>query len=182
MAELLSHQIDFINWLLKEVPAKISGFGGIDHWKDGRETFDNIHVMFEYPSGVDARFTSTTKNSYKDYEIRILGSKGTINLDYTRAEIFAEYNQLKEYGMVDGVSGATKDAWQQGKGAPIEAPGNDPTIDALKQFRASIFEDAEVISNIETGANTAKCVQIGLDAMYDEEIKYWKDYPKLAFS
>jgi predicted dehydrogenase len=168
--------------VLDETPRQITGFGGIDHWKDGRETFDNIHVMFEYPSGVDARFTSTTKNSYKDYEIRILGSKGTINMDYTKAEIFAEYNQLKEYGMVDGVSGATKEAWQQGNGAPIDAPGNDPTLDALRQFRASIVDGAPVISNIQTGANTAKCVQIGLDAMYDEEIKYWNAYPSLTFS
>lgn len=182
MAELCSHQVDFINWVLEETPSRITGFGGIDHWKDGRETYDNIHVLFEYPSGADARFTCTTKNSYEDYEIRILGSKATINLDYTQANIFIEQNELKEYGMVDGVSGATKKAWEQGQGAPIDAPGNDPTIDALKQFRASVFEGAPVVSNIETGANTAKCVQISLDAMYGENVKYWKDYPALLFS
>lgn len=181
MAELCSHQVDFINWTLGETPAKIAGFGGIDHWDDGRETFDNIHVLFEYPSGIDASFVCTTTNAYEDYKIRVLGQKGTIILDYTRAEIYAENTQGKELGLVDGVSGATINAWEQGKGAPIDAPGNDPTIDALKQFYGSIVKDEPIISTIESGANTAKCVQIALDAMYDEKVKYWKDYPELKF-
>ena len=181
-AELCSHQIDFINWVLDETPVKIAGFGGIDHWKDGRETYDNIHQIFEYPSGVDASFKCTTTNGFEDYKIRILGKKATVILDYSKADIYLENHYLKDYGMVDGVSGATKTAWKRGEGAPIEAGGSeDPTIDALKQFHSSIVEDAPVLSDVKTGANTAKCVQMCLDAMYDEKIAYWQDYPELRF-
>lgn len=181
-AELCSHQIDFINWVLDETPAKITGFGGIDHWKDGRETYDNIHLLFEYPSGIDASFRCTTTNGFEDYKIRILGKKATVILDYTTAEIYLERNYVKDYGMVDGVSGATKTAWERGESARIEAGGSDdPTVDALRQFHDAILHDKPVISDVKTGANTAKCVQMSLDAMYNEKIAYWNDYPELEF-
>lgn len=182
VAELMSHQIDFINWVTASHPAKIAGFGGIDHWNDGRETFDNVHLLFEYPDGLNASFTCTTTNGFQDYQIKVLGKKGTIILDYTRGEIYSEEVLLKETGTVDGVSGATVKAWKEGKGVPIDAPGNDPTLDALRQFYQAIVNDAPVISDLKTGATTAKCVQISLDALYQQEIKYWKDYPTLKFS
>ena len=180
IAELCSHQIDFINWVTQSHPAKFSGFGGIDYWKDGRETFDNIHLLCEYPDGLDASFTCTTTNGYEDYKIKVLGKKATLILDYTKGMIYAEDTQ-KEKGLVDGVSGATLDAWKQGLGIPIDAPGNDPTQNALEQFYESIAHDAPVISDIKTGATTAKCVHIGLDALHQGGVKYWTDYPELHF-
>ena len=182
VAELMSHQIDFINWVTDSHPDQITGFGGIDHWKDGRETYDNVHLLFKYPSGLDASFECTTTNGYQDYQIKVLGSKGTIILDYTKGTIFSEAKGIKEKGLVDGVSGATMQAWQKGEGASIDAPGNDPTLDALKQFYESIANGTPVISSLQTGALTAKCVQISLDALYQNQIKSWDDYPALQFS
>jgi len=60
-AELSSHQIDFVNWVLGENPNKIMGTGGVDYWKDGRETYDNTHLIYEYPSGVKATFRCLTQ-------------------------------------------------------------------------------------------------------------------------
>src|SRR5690606_13195397 len=60
VAELCSHQIDFVSWVLGENPKKIMGTGGVDFWKDGRETYDNVHLLFEYPSGVKATFKCLT--------------------------------------------------------------------------------------------------------------------------
>ena len=73
-------------------------------------------------------------------------------------------------------------AWQKGEGAAIDAPGNDPTLDALKQFYESIVNGAPVVSSLQTGALTAKCVQVSLDALYQNQIKKWDQYPKLKFS
>lgn len=181
-AELCSHQIDFINWVSGSHPAKISGFGGIDYWKDGRETFDNVHLLFEYPDGLDASFVCTTTNSYEDYKIKVLGEKGTIILDYTRGHIYAEPNEYKAKGIVDGVSGATVQTWKKGEAVAIDAPGNDPTLDALKQFYYALADGSPVISDIVSGAMTAKCVHISLDALHSEEVKHWEDYPELNFS
>ncbi len=96
VAELCSHQIDFINWVLDDAPGKITGFGGIDHWQDGRETYDNVHLLFQYPNGVDASFTCTTTNGFEDYKVKILGNKGTMILDYTSGVIFSESLDKKE--------------------------------------------------------------------------------------
>ncbi|MEM1408776.1 MAG: Gfo/Idh/MocA family oxidoreductase, partial [Bacteroidota bacterium] len=173
-AELMSHQIDYINWITESHPSRMSGFGGIDHYKDGRETFDNVHLLMEYPSGLDATFTCTTTNSQNGYEIRVLGSKATIVLKMTMAEIFIEKpKNNSETTMVDGVSGATREAWEKGEGVPIEAPGNNPTIDALKQFRDSVVDGKKVYSDIKTGASTSKCIQIALEALHDQKITYW---------
>ncbi len=182
VAELCSHQIDFINWVTGSHPEMITGFGGIDHWKDGRETYDNVHLLFKYPSGLDASFTCTTTNGYEDYQIKVLGSKGTILLDYTNAVLYVEDREAAEKGLVDGVSGATLKAWSKGNGVPIEAPSNDPTLNALQQFHASVTQDEPVISDIKTGATTAKCVMMSLDAMHEQKIAFWNTYPELNFT
>ncbi len=181
VAELMSHQIDFVNWFSGSVPARFAGFGGIDHWKDGRETYDNVHLLMEYPSGLDVSFSATTTNGFEDYQVKVLGSKATMILGYTTGKIYAEEKLQKELGIVDGVSGATKTAWSSGEGVKINAPANDPTSDALQQFYDAIKNKGTIISDIKTGANTAKCVQISLDALYSSQVKYWKDYPELVF-
>lgn len=179
VAELMSHQIDWINWVKESHPEKIVGFGGIDHWDDGRETFDNAHVMFQYPDGVEATFTCTTTNGFGDFGIKVLGSKATMMLDYTTGEIYAERSTIVEKGLVDGVSGATIKAWEEGKPVRIEAPGNDPTIDALREFYRSITQGAAVTSGVGTGATTSKCVHIALEALHYGGVREWKDYPEL---
>ena len=174
-AELCSHQIDFIHWVLGENPSKIMGTGGIDYWKDGRETYDNIHLLFEYPSGVKAKFTCLTTNALGDYQIKVHGSKGTILLDYTKAWIYYEKGFEKELTVVDGVSGATANPHLQGQGKEIEILHLDPSKQALVDFRDHIVNNTKPISDVYTGANTAIAVQLSLDAMYKGEIQYWKD-------
>jgi len=169
VAELCSHQIDFVNWVLGEVPDKVMGVGGIDYWKDGRETYDNVHLIYSYPNGVKASFTCLTSNALDDYKIKVMGDKGTIILDYQKAWFYPEGNYEREIGNVDGVSGATK-TWEQGKGIPIDIHHADPSKQALIDFRDSIRNNKTPISNVITGANTAVCVQMGLDAMYRNEI------------
>ncbi|WP_299531156.1 Gfo/Idh/MocA family oxidoreductase [Ulvibacterium sp.] len=173
VAELCSHQIDFSNWVLGETPEKVMGVGGIDYWKDGRETYDNIHLLYSYPSGVRAKFTCLTSNAMNDYKIRVMGDQGTVIMDYAKAWYYPEGKKNKEMGEVDGVAGATL-KWDEGKGYPIEVDHEDPSKQALMDFRESIANNTEPISNISTGANAAVCVQMGLDAMHNEEIVHWK--------
>ncbi len=174
VAELCSHQIDFVNWVTDSVPEKVLGVGGIDYWKDGRETYDNVHLIYSYPNGVKAKFTCLTSNAMNDYQIKVMGDKGTLLLDYNKAWFFPEGSYKKEKGTVDGVAGATVQ-WEQGKGIPIEVGHADPSKQALIDFRDSIVNNTEPISNIITGAKAAICVQMGLDAMYTDQIVKWKD-------
>lgn len=169
LAELCSHQLDFINWVMDDTPHMVTGVGGIDYWKDGRETYDNIHLIYSYPKGVKAKFTCLTANAKDDYKIKVLGDKGTITLDYMRAWFYPENNKKKKIGNVDGVSGATI-PWDEDKGIPIEIEHTEPTEQALIDFQNNIRDNKKPISDITTGANSAICVQMGLDAMYNNKI------------
>ncbi|MBD0777779.1 Gfo/Idh/MocA family oxidoreductase [Maribacter sp. ANRC-HE7] len=167
-AELCSHQIDFVNWVLGETPTQVMGTGGVDYWKDGRETYDNIHLIYNYASGVKAKFTCLTSNAKDGYQIKVMGDKGTIVLNYAKVWFYPEGGK-KELGVVDGVSGATT-KWNKNLGFPIEIEHKEPSLQALVDFRDNVIANKTPISGIATGANTAKCIQMGLDAMYNNEI------------
>ena len=172
LAELCSHQLDFTNWVLGATPNKVTGFGGVDYWKDGRETYDNIHLIYDYPGGVKAKFTCLTANSKDDYQIKVFGDKGTLILSYAKAWFYPEGKLNKEVGDVDGVSGATV-SWDEGKGIPIHVDHIEPSKQALMDFRDSITNNTLPASNIISGAKAAICVQMGLDAMYNQKIVHW---------
>ncbi|THV61316.1 Gfo/Idh/MocA family oxidoreductase [Flagellimonas alvinocaridis] len=173
LAELCSHQLDFANWLLEAEPIKVMGDGGIDYWKDGRETYDNVHMIYTYPNGVRAKYTCLTSNSKDDYLIKVMGDKGTITIDYTKAWFYPEKKeQYREVGEVDGVSGATI-KWDQSKGIPIEVEHLDPSKQALLDFKNNILDNTIPKSNVISGAKAAICVQMGLDALHKKEIIPW---------
>ncbi|HVR76033.1 MAG TPA: Gfo/Idh/MocA family oxidoreductase, partial [Planctomycetota bacterium] len=46
--EFASHQVDVANWILGTHPDSVCGYGGVDWYRDGRDTFDNIHLIFNY--------------------------------------------------------------------------------------------------------------------------------------
>ena len=173
-AELSSHQIDFVNWVLDETPKQVIGVGGVDYWKDGRETFDNIHLTYSYSNGVKAKFSCLTSNAKDGYQIKVFGDRGTIIIDRNNAWFYPEGKKNKVMGDVDGVSGATAQ-WVQAKGYNINVEHLNPTKQALLDFKAAIINNKTPLSNITSGARTAVCVQMALDAMYQNKIVKWNN-------
>lgn len=53
--EFATHQIDVVNWLLDTHPESVCGFGGVDFYPDGRDTTDNIHLVYSYEVKIPAR-------------------------------------------------------------------------------------------------------------------------------
>lgn len=80
MTELGSHQVDVVNWFLDSVPISVVGMAGLDYWKDGREVWDNVGCIFEYPDGIKLFYSSITTNSYDHYYEQFMGDEGTIIL------------------------------------------------------------------------------------------------------
>lgn len=78
MAELGSHQIDVTNWFLGQYPSAVVGIGGIDYWKDGREVYDNVQVIFEYPNGAKLCYQSHEMNEFDGFSETFYGRKGTL--------------------------------------------------------------------------------------------------------
>ncbi|MFC3198320.1 Gfo/Idh/MocA family protein [Parapedobacter deserti] len=176
MTELCAHQVDILNWFNGSPPASVVAIGGIDYWKDGRETYDNIRAIYAYPNGVKASVSSILSNAYNGYSIRILGSKGTIVVQRTKALAYPE-SVKAQLTTVDGVTGATAESWGQGK--PLEltfsnqdGQNRDPTAYALMDFVSCIGEGRKPFSNVETGKDTAKAVLLANKAAEQGTMQY----------
>ena len=181
-AELLSHQIDFINWAFNTHPDQVQGTGGIDFFKDGRETFDNVQAVLRYSeAGMIGNFGATCANAHDGFLFRIKGNKGTISLLVDQGVYYPEKGMLKELETVDGVTGATKIAFNKDGGIPIlKEPTKDGTYYALDDFYKCISEGSQPASNVLTGAKTAISVHLANQAMDTGSIQLWK--PSFNFS
>ena len=188
LAELCSHHINIVNWMLGSLPEKISGFGGIDYWKDGRETYDNVNTIFEYPGGVKASFQAITTNAFENVSILIMGTEGTIEIkkeegqtahfysEKAKVEQEASEEELKD---VDAISSATRKAWVRGEAIPIEVENN--TKDDLETTRAMFLDFSDCVrnnkmprSNIDNGRDVAIAVDLAIKAMENGTIEFWK--------
>ena len=55
MTELATHQVDIAAWVLDAMPKRVYGYGGIDYWRDGREVFDNVSLVYEFEITTQSR-------------------------------------------------------------------------------------------------------------------------------
>lgn len=178
LSELCAHEIDVVNYLTDSRPVKVVGLGGINYWKDGRDTYDNIRAVYDYPEGVKASVTSVLSNAYNGYSIRILGDKATVEILRDKAFIYPETTNHAK-GVVDGVSGATIAVTTQGKGVELKfgKPGEEqlePTVFALKDFAECVRTKKEPISNVETGRDGSIAIHMGNAAADTESVQHWK--------
>ncbi len=87
-AELGSHAMDVADWVFGSHPEFVTGIGGIDYWKDGRDTYDNVQLLFKYPKGQKLMYSAISTNSHLDmfHGVRpefgelIMGTRGTIEI------------------------------------------------------------------------------------------------------
>jgi predicted dehydrogenase len=87
-AELASHQFDVADWMFGATPEFVTGVGGIDYWKDGRETYDNINLIFRYPGGQKLLYSAISCNGHlsllggrrPNFGEEIAGTAGTIHI------------------------------------------------------------------------------------------------------
>jgi len=87
-AELASHQIDIADWMIGTHPEFVVGVGGIDEYKDGRDVYDNIQLIFKYPGGQKLMYSSISTNQHlalfgsqrTQFGEMIMGTDGTIHI------------------------------------------------------------------------------------------------------
>lgn len=176
VAELLSHQMDFIHWVFDTHPDEIMGFGGVDVYRDGRETYDNVQLILRYnKQGMIGNFGTTLGNARDGFSFRIKGTKGTISLLFDTGRYYPESGVAVSRGIVDGVTGATAVTGEKADGFPIlPERTKDGTIYALEDFHQSILTGKLPLSNVHTGAKGAICASLANQSLYTGEPRYWK--------
>lgn len=171
MAELGSHQIDVVNWMLGETPSAVMGVGGLDYWKDGRDVLDNVQCIFEYPSGAKLQYQSLTTNQYDGFTEQFMGDQGTLIVTPGKAMLFREpkaeelqWESMAHTEKVGGKTGIVLDAsksprlaQKQAEGQRIEAEQKakkDDYLLELEDFFLSIRDGHEPLCGPRVALDT----------------------------
>jgi predicted dehydrogenase len=179
MAELGSHMIEVVNLIYGSMPVAVTGMGGVDYWKDGRETYDNVVVVYTYPEGQKAIFSSTTTNAHDGEKIEILGTEGTIEMGWDKALYFRE-KESPELVKADGATiitatGETMKASQasQKEGSKVETQ-NKERVSAvyreLESFADCIRDGKKAEVDAQVGRNAAVSVLLANRAMEEGRV------------
>ncbi len=170
IAELSSHQMDIIRWMLDSPPTQIMGTGGIDYWKDGRDTRDNTHMIVKHESGLVVSYTCLTTNAYEGSRMTFLGTRGTIVTSLDEAWISSDNTADETPEGVDAVTGATMSLSGM-KGRRVKLEDFNPTRNAMAAFREAVISGSQPAASVENGLATARTVQLSLDAMDKESVE-----------
>ena len=174
MCELGSHMIEICNLILGATPAAVTGMGGIDYWKDGRETFDNVVAVYNYPAGQKVTFSSTTTNAHDGEHIVIMGTEGTIEMGWDKAVYFREKESPElvkaEGATVIGATGETMKASTQSQRegaqvAPQDAQSRSAVYRELESYVACIRDGKKAVVDVQVGRNAAVSVLSANQAM-----------------
>jgi predicted dehydrogenase len=137
LAELASHQIDVANWAIGAEPVSVVGTGGIDYWKDGRETCDNVQVIYEYPGHQKLVFTSILFNAHGGYYEQIMGDQGMLEITVGRGMYYREH-------VAKVTTAASKETWWAGATVTEQAAQKGIPIFPEKGNGEGGFVDREV--------------------------------------
>lgn len=176
LSELCAHQIDMVNYITSAHPLSAVGMGGINYWKDGRETYDNIRVIYEYPGGITSTCTSILSNGYNGYNIRVLGDKATLDIQRNALLLYAE-PKVVQRSIVDGVTGASVKAIEKKTSISFREPGEpdvEPTTFAINDFIGCIREKRTPVSNVDTAVHSSLAIHMGNRAAETRTQQLWK--------
>ncbi|MDD4514976.1 Gfo/Idh/MocA family oxidoreductase [Massilibacteroides sp.] len=180
MTELGAHQLQMGTWLYKSLPDYITGFGDIIFWKDGREVFDSVSVIYHYPNGLRMTFESIISNKHYGMDEQILGNKGTLEL--SQGLLYKEepkpapgiqqlINQI-EHNIFDNVSFAGP-SWVPETASTTKG---EPILDHIKTHDGSNTTGAaddgslELVSSFCTAVITGKSMPMLVEEAYYSSI------------
>jgi predicted dehydrogenase len=164
--EIGIHQFDSMNWLLKDRPTAVTGFGGVIHWTDGREVPDTIQTVLEFPGHVEGVYDATLANSFDgDYEL-FLGSDAAVMMRGSKAWLFKEVDSpllgwevyarkdvfYKETGIAL-VANASKQTAQSENAEEVPFV-NTPLSFALEAFLANVNEVSGAVEDFTATFDT----------------------------
>jgi predicted dehydrogenase len=178
LAELGSHHLDVANWIFGEMPERVVADGGIDFYRDGRETFDNVQAIYTYPDGGKFVFSSIIGNHKTGFQIVIYGTGGTVELTLEDGHFYYEPGRdnsaVPEEMIAAGVNTSASlstsgDMPYRGPGKLIEVPEDevgDPNQLAADSFIESLRQNKRPFADEHVGWQTAVSIALGNEAAY----------------
>jgi predicted dehydrogenase len=187
MTELATHQIQVANWFFDAVPKRVLGSGSICFWKDGREVYDHVALIYEYEGGRKLVYTSLLNNRRYGCEEQIQGHKGTIEPElgqiyFEQAPPVPALQQLTEdvgKGVVRPIpiGGAT---WFPE--LPVTTPGQslgwgeyDETMLQFEAFAEAAKEGRELPGLLREAYHASVASLLGEQAMDSGQAVTWPD-------
>lgn len=142
VGEIGIHHVDLTSWFMNARPAAVTGFGSIQHWRDGRDVPDTIMAVFEYPGRELHSFDSTLANSFEAAYDTFFGTDSAIMIRDRKAWMFKEVDApllgwevyarkegfYKETGIVLAAN-STK----------LAAQGDNPVLDAQASQDTALY-------------------------------------------
>jgi predicted dehydrogenase len=176
LAELGSHHFHFANQVLGAMPETVTGTGGIDYWKDGREVADNVQALYRYAGGQTLFFSAITTNRMEGAQIRVYGTGGTLVI--TQADATSYYEPamassavpeglVVEHGVVTSASFRAEEPYR-GPGEPLPVPegtAGSPDFLASQSFIEGIRNDQRPDADEHAGWASAVMVALGNQAI-----------------
>lgn len=161
--ELGTPQFDVFHWYTGKYPRKVRGYGGVRHWRDGREVADTVALQLAFDDGAVLQYDATLANSYGGIHEVLHGSNAAIKLAWTHGWMFKEadaptqgwevYANRQQFHRDEGITliaDATKLAsqgkLQEGVGLPHE-----PLYYAVADFLQSCVEGSPAVVGAEEG-------------------------------
>lgn len=190
MAELGSHQLNMIDNIIGHHPLRVMGSGGIDFYKDGREVFDNVYTIFNYPNGITASFSSNLSNKHGGFQMKFYGNKATIVAENNmgQAYIYPENQVDKKWDDgIDGITGASIKLVDKETRRhitplakeelifPFEMAYLNNTWLLYKNFAAAIKGEEKLQLGLNAGYESAIAVHMANQALRNSEIVDWKE-------
>jgi predicted dehydrogenase len=131
--DLLVHLLSGMQFVLgiSEIPKRVSAFGGIYRWKDGRNMPDVQPGLFEYKNvPVYMRLTLGTESPEV---LRLMGSKGVIELTPTSVSFIPQMGVDRTPSSYAGsfpsrLKGPYLKQWRKDH---YPVPGNEPTLETI---------------------------------------------------
>ena len=205
MTELASHQLQVGNWALQMIPEKVAGMGDIVYWKDGREVYDSVNVIYHYGNGVKMTYESVISNKFYGLEEEILGNKGTMELEKGKyfwedvkpaPGILQMINQI-EHKVFDNVSFAgpswVPETASENKGIPIMdnittisgqssiGAVGDGSVELLTAFCEPSIMGKPAPNLVEEAYYSSVLSLLGLQAMNEERVITFPDEYKIPY-
>jgi predicted dehydrogenase len=146
-AELMSHQVDVADWFFGARPVSVMGVGGLDHWKDGRDIYDNIQLVFEYPDGQKLQYSAISTNRHiagrrtpgDGCRETVLGTDGAIETTLIPYGDGMRYIDPMKEKMGDQKAAAGGEAWKAGATVgtdTLEQGDGIPIIPGMRNLNA----------------------------------------------